>query len=51
MVSDNRLSGQIQIEYSEDPKLSEVIRRAGTFAFDTVVFDMAFLANDAGKPQ
>jgi hypothetical protein len=27
-----------------------VIRRAGTLASDTVVFDMTFLANDAGKP-
>jgi hypothetical protein len=27
-----------------------VIRRAGTFASDRVVFDLAFLANDAGKP-
>ncbi|MCX7040916.1 MAG: hypothetical protein NT005_17500 [Spirochaetes bacterium] len=27
-----------------------MIRRVGTFAFDTEVFDMAFPANDAGKP-
>ncbi len=50
LVRDEKLSDQIQIEYWEDPKLSEVIGRAGTFAPDTVVFDMAFLANDAGRP-
>jgi PAS domain S-box-containing protein len=45
-----KFGDQLQIEYWEDPKLSEVIGRAGTFAPDTVVFDMAFLADDAGKP-
>jgi len=45
-----RFSDQIQIEYWEDPKLSEVIGRAGSFPPGTVVFDMAFLADDAGKP-
>ena len=45
-----KFSDQLQIEYWEDPKLSEVIARAGTLAADTVVFDMAFLADDAGKP-
>jgi PAS domain S-box-containing protein len=45
-----KFSDQFQIEYWEDPKLSEVVGRAGTFAPDTVVFDMAFLADDAGKP-
>jgi hypothetical protein len=41
---------QLEIQYWEDPKLSEVIRWAGSFAPDTVIFDMAFLADDAGKP-
>ena len=50
LVRDEKLSDQIQIEYWEDPKLSEVIGRAGTFPPDTVVFDMAFLADDAGRP-
>jgi PAS domain S-box-containing protein len=45
-----KYSGQLEIEYWEDPKLSELIARAGTFPSDTVVFDMAFLADDAGKP-
>ena len=45
-----KLSGQLQIEYWEDPKLSEVIGRAGTFSPDTVIFDMAFLADDEGRP-
>ncbi len=40
----------LQIEYWEDPRLSEVIGRAGTFPSDTAVFDMAFLADDAGQP-
>ena len=50
MVDEKRLGDDIQIEYWEDPKLSEVIARAGTFPPDTVVFDMAFLASDTGKP-
>jgi PAS domain S-box-containing protein len=45
-----KFGDQIQIEYWEDPKLSEVIGRAGSFPADTVVFDMAFPADDAGKP-
>ncbi len=45
-----KFGDQFQIEYWEDPKLSEVIGRAGTFAPDTVVFDMAFLSDDAGRP-
>jgi PAS domain S-box-containing protein len=45
-----KFGDQFQIEYWEDPKLSEVIKRAGSFAPDTVVFDMAFPADDAGKP-
>jgi len=45
-----KLDPQVEVEYWEDPKLSEVIERAGTFAPDTVVFDMAFLADDAGRP-
>jgi signal transduction histidine kinase/ABC-type uncharacterized transport system substrate-binding protein len=43
------LNGEIRIEYWEDPKLSEVIARAGSFPADTVVFDMAFLLDDAGR--
>lgn len=50
VASDKKLGDQIQVEYWEDPKLPEVISRAGTFAPDTVVFDMALLADDAGKP-
>ncbi len=45
-----KFGDQLQIEYREDPKLSELIARAGSFASDTVVFDMAFLADDTGKP-
>jgi PAS domain S-box-containing protein len=41
---------QMEIEYWEDPKLSEVLERAGAFPPDTVIFDMAFLEDDAGKP-
>ena len=50
MVRDRRLGGQVEVEYWEDPKLSEVIARAGSLPPDTVVLDMAFLASDAGKP-
>ncbi len=45
-----KFGDQFRIEYWEDPKLSEVIGRAGSLAPDTVVFDMAFLADEAGKP-
>jgi PAS domain S-box-containing protein len=45
-----RFSDRIQIEYWEDPKLSELIGRAGSLAPGTVIFDMAFPADDAGKP-
>jgi PAS domain S-box-containing protein len=50
VVGDGKLGAQIQVEYWEDPKLSEVIARAGTFPPDTVVLDMTVLADDAGKP-
>jgi PAS domain S-box-containing protein len=49
VVRYRKLAGRIEVEYWEDPKLSEVIARAGTFPPDTVVFDMAFLADDDGK--
>jgi PAS domain S-box-containing protein len=49
-VAEHRLGDRVDIEYWEDPKLSAVIGRAGTFPRDTVVFDMAFLADDAGRP-
>jgi PAS domain S-box-containing protein len=49
-VVQERFSDQLQIEYWEDPKLSELIARAGSLAPNTVVFDMAFPADDAGKP-
>lgn len=38
-----KLSGELQIEYWEDPRLSEVIGRAGSLPADTVIFDLAFL--------
>ena len=41
---------QIEIEYWEDPKLFEVLERSGSFPPDTAVFDMAFLADEAGRP-
>jgi PAS domain S-box-containing protein len=41
---------EIEIEYWEDPKLSEVLARSESFAPDTVIFDMAFLADEAGRP-
>jgi PAS domain S-box-containing protein len=50
VVAEHRIGVQVEVEYWEDPKLSEVIARAGTLPPDTVVLDMAFLANDAGKP-
>jgi len=40
---------QIEIEYWEDPKLSEVLERAGSFPPDSVIFDMAFLADEAAR--
>src|SRR4030065_300140 len=49
-LSREKFSDQFQIEYWEDPKFSEVMGRAGSLPPDTVVFDMAFLADDAGKP-
>jgi PAS domain S-box-containing protein len=45
-----KLAGRIEVEYWEDPKLSEISERAGAFPPGTVVLDMAFLADDAGKP-
>ncbi|HSV93379.1 MAG TPA: PAS domain-containing protein, partial [Desulfobacterales bacterium] len=50
VVAEHRMAVQLEIEYWEDPKLSEVIARAGTLPPDTVVFDMAFLASDTGRP-
>jgi PAS domain S-box-containing protein len=50
VVAEHRIGVQVQVEYWEDPKLSEVIARAATLPPDTVVLDMAFLASDAGKP-
>ncbi len=49
VVGEN-LSDGIEVEYWEDPKLSEVIARAGALPADTVVFDMALFAGDAGRP-
>jgi PAS domain S-box-containing protein len=43
-----KLAGRIAVEYWEDPKLSEVIARSGTFPPGTVVLDMATLADDGG---
>ncbi len=48
-ASGDELGDQIQVEYWEDPKLSEVIARAGTFAPDTVVLDMSVPTDDDGK--
>jgi PAS domain S-box-containing protein len=45
-----KLAGRIAVEYWEDPKLSELIARSGTFPPGTVVLDMATLADDAGSP-
>ncbi|MBN2553504.1 MAG: PAS domain-containing protein, partial [Spirochaetales bacterium] len=45
-----KFSAELEIEYWEDPRLSEVLERAGTFPPDTVIFDMAFLSDDAGRP-
>ncbi len=45
-----RLSGQLDVEYWEDPTLSELVARAASLPPDTVVFDMAFPTDDAGKP-
>jgi PAS domain S-box-containing protein len=45
-----RLAGRVEVEYWEDPKLSQVIARAGTVAPGTVVLDMAVLADNDGTP-
>jgi len=45
-----RLAGRVEVEYWEDPKLSELIARAGTLTPGTVVLDMATLAGDDGTP-
>ena len=50
VVRYRELAGRLQVEYWEDPKLSDLIARAGTFPPDTVVLDMAFIAEDPGTP-
>jgi len=45
-----RLAGRVEVEYWEDPKLSELLARAGTLPPGTVVLDMAVLADDDGTP-
>ena len=48
-TTDHFAGDQVQIEYWEDPKLSELIARAGTLPPDTVVLDMAFARRRRGK--